>query len=183
MIPLDSSDHNLSFDILFLNFSRCLQYFLRYFQVHQSDTEQYMTYSRDITTGIYPGRSVRTGSGRNLTEITGSWKQYSDPEYRRIFPVTSAYLPSFFCGKTAGSHRKNQKTFRPGKLIPWSGDFRSFPAGYIDFPRRFRQGSACFRRPECSIWVSIYLSKQIGKWINIMYVPILMVSVRVWACI
>jgi hypothetical protein len=36
-----------------------------------------------------PGRSVRTGSGRNLTEITGSWKQYSGPEYRRIFPVTS----------------------------------------------------------------------------------------------
>jgi hypothetical protein len=34
-------------------------------------------------------------------------------------------------------------------MIRW---FRSFPAGYVDFPRRFRQGSACFRRPECSIW-------------------------------
>ena len=88
---------------------------------------------------IDPGRRIRDGSGRNTSEVTGTWKQYSDRKISGFFPVHSDHFPVLSRQELVGNHRKKSGNFPAGILLPCSDDFRCIPAVFIVFSASFLQ--------------------------------------------
>ena len=87
----------------------------------------------------YPGQRIRNGSGRNTSEVTGTWKQYSGRKTSRFFPVHPDHFPVLSLQKLVRNHRKKSGNFPAGILFPCSDDFRCIPAGSSVFSVSFLQ--------------------------------------------
>ena len=75
---------------------------------------------------IYPGRRIRTRTGRNGPEFTGSWKQYSRPEITGIFRSLSCCIQP----ETAGTLPEKSSYFPLGNLFLETAGYDRFPGDY-----------------------------------------------------
>jgi hypothetical protein len=92
------------------------------------------THNLSPTVSNFPGRTVRQGNGQFWQFRPFHGSRISDQKIFRFFRCLLAKFLFF----PMGNGRDNSTIFWPGVLLPFSIDFRGFPAGNGDFSRAFR---------------------------------------------
>ena len=123
---------------------------------------------------LFPGRRIRTGTGRNAPEFTGSWKQYSRPEITGIFRSLSCCIQP----ETAGTLPEKSSYFPLGNVFVENAGYDRFPLDYclrIRYLIRLRRRTvgnyriwlvhSKFRMHNIKIifWVFLHLAKTIYR--------------------